>query len=351
MRCDGGAATGVRGARIPGDCTGPIGGDDVDVHVGDLVQRLLPGDPLPLPLAALSHPLERVREPPRVVHALAVAGSLLAAARIEVGDAGIDLLVGAGLLLAPDDPVLDVDVPAAVALVPAVHEVGALGDLVPAATSRDRGLRSPRIGRRLRRGGLRRRRLSSPSTQSKLAHGQRPGCRCPSGTSAGRSPRAMVPSSGSSRQRGRILGEVGEDVLRPAVDDQGVQELRSSHLAASWRSPPAAWRELHRRDRRRADGGTRSGFGARSRRSGPPRRGGVARAVARRRRWGRSRTRRAAATPPCIGGPVRGSAHRRRRGSPRSACDPGTAVRMRAPRPSRGAGSRRCTSGWCPRAG
>ncbi len=129
---DGGTAAGVCGAGVPGNRPGSIGGDDVDVLVGDLIQRLLPGDPLPLPFAPLSHPLEGMEEPARVVHALAVAGAFLAAPRIEVGDAGIDLLVGAGLLLAPHDPVLDIDVPAAVALVPAVHEVGALGDLVPA---------------------------------------------------------------------------------------------------------------------------------------------------------------------------------------------------------------------------
>ena len=68
----------------------------------------------------------------RVVHALAEAGALLAAAGVGVRDVGVGLRVVGDLLLAPDHPVLDVDVPGAVGLVPAVHEVAGAHDLVPA---------------------------------------------------------------------------------------------------------------------------------------------------------------------------------------------------------------------------
>ena len=67
----------------------------------------------------------------RIVHAFAEAGALLATARVEVGNLGANLRIVGRLLLAPYHPVLDVDVPAAVGLVPAVHPVAAANDRVP----------------------------------------------------------------------------------------------------------------------------------------------------------------------------------------------------------------------------
>ena len=104
----------------------------VDHRIGDLAERLIPGDALPLARAAWAHPLQRVLHAGGVVHALAEAAALLAAARVEVRHVRSDLRVVGRLLLAPDDPVLDVDVPGAVGLVPAVHPVAAAHHLVPA---------------------------------------------------------------------------------------------------------------------------------------------------------------------------------------------------------------------------
>jgi hypothetical protein len=127
-----GTAAGLGRSLIPDDGLGPVGGEGVDRDVGDLAQRLLPRDALPSALAPLAHPLERVLETGGVVHPLAVAGPLLTAAGVEVRDFGIRLGVGSHLLLAERDPLLDVDVPGAAPLIPAVHEVGSLGDAVPA---------------------------------------------------------------------------------------------------------------------------------------------------------------------------------------------------------------------------
>ena len=131
MSCRHGADR-VSRAQLPDDAIGTVLLERVENPLGDLAIRLLPGDALPLPGPALSHALERVANARGVVHALAEAGAFLATARVGIGEPGPGLWVLGRLLLAPDESVLHVDVPAAVGLVPAVHEVGALDDLVPA---------------------------------------------------------------------------------------------------------------------------------------------------------------------------------------------------------------------------
>ena len=103
----------------------------VDERAGDLPQSLLPVDALPAARAPLAHALEWILEARRVVHALAVAATLLAAARVEVGHIRTGLRIVAGLLLPPHDAVLHVDVPGAVRLWPAVHEMRASPHSVP----------------------------------------------------------------------------------------------------------------------------------------------------------------------------------------------------------------------------
>ena len=102
----------------------------IDHLLGDLVDRLLPADALPLAGAPLTHPLQGHGEPARPVHQLGVAGPLLAAAGVEVGHTRLGRRVGRGLLLANHDAVLYVEVPlaGAAAVRPAV---GSLGDAVP----------------------------------------------------------------------------------------------------------------------------------------------------------------------------------------------------------------------------
>ena len=121
-----------RGAEVPVDRSGAMlfGRDGFDESVGDFGERLLPGDPLPLAFPALADSLERRGESRPVVHAVAVAGPFLTAARVEIGEIGVGLLVAGDLLLAPDDAVLHIDVPGA-ALIAAVGVVGALGHAIP----------------------------------------------------------------------------------------------------------------------------------------------------------------------------------------------------------------------------
>src|SRR5690606_35694755 len=97
----------------------------VDEAVGDIVHRLLPGDPLPAALAALARPLHRVEHALLAVHVLGMAQALLAAARAVVGRI-LGAAVLALLLLPPDDAVLHIDVEGAGA--GAVGAVGAAGD-------------------------------------------------------------------------------------------------------------------------------------------------------------------------------------------------------------------------------
>ncbi len=125
----GGAQIEVR-TQILVDGVGAVLLGDGHHLLGDLLDRLLPADALPLAAAPLAHALHGDREPARAVHQLRVAGALLAAARIEVRHAGFGGLVPGALLLANDDPVFHVEVPGAGA--PAVGPaVGALGDRVP----------------------------------------------------------------------------------------------------------------------------------------------------------------------------------------------------------------------------
>jgi hypothetical protein len=72
----------------------------IDQCVGDLHQRLVPAHAFEAPGAPLTHATQGVAQTARRVHQGRVAGALLAAARIEVGDVGTDLRIVAGLLLA-----------------------------------------------------------------------------------------------------------------------------------------------------------------------------------------------------------------------------------------------------------
>ena len=127
---------GDRAPHIPDDRSGPVREHGVDGGVRDC--RATP----PPRRCASSCPAPR--SPTRfsgwnrrdaVVHAIAVASPLLAAARIEVGHLGVGLGVVGDLLFAPDHAVFHEDVPRAAALVGAVHVVGALGDAIPAPSA------------------------------------------------------------------------------------------------------------------------------------------------------------------------------------------------------------------------
>jgi hypothetical protein len=115
--------------------------DGVQDVVGDLGQGLVPGDLLPLPLTTLAGPLQGVQHPLRRVQQPAPGRPLLAAHGVHVGDALLDDGQRAGLLLAEDHPVLNVDADRAVAGV-AVHAVGGHEGLVPLPTLTVEVLRS-----------------------------------------------------------------------------------------------------------------------------------------------------------------------------------------------------------------
>src|SRR3972149_10440673 len=84
--------------------------DRVQHRVRDVAERLVPGDALPLALAALrpGGAPQGVLQPLGAVHHAAEAGALLTAARVHVRDAVLDHRVDGGLLLPPDDAVLRV---------------------------------------------------------------------------------------------------------------------------------------------------------------------------------------------------------------------------------------------------
>ena len=103
----------------------------VDDAVGDLGQRLVPGDLLPLALAALACALQRMGQAQAVRHRERVARALLAAARVEVRDGCVGLRIGARRLLVDNGAILHKDVVRAAALIPAVHQVRALRHAVP----------------------------------------------------------------------------------------------------------------------------------------------------------------------------------------------------------------------------
>ena len=60
------------------------------MRVGDVGERLVPGDAFELALAALADALQRMRHAVRRVVAVAPARALLAAHRVHVGNAGLD---------------------------------------------------------------------------------------------------------------------------------------------------------------------------------------------------------------------------------------------------------------------
>ena len=103
----------------------------LDQRGGDLVQGLVPADPLPASLPARAHPPHRMRDPRRAQHHVTATRALLAAARVPVGKLRVRGDVGCGLLLAPDDALAHVEVPRAGG--DAVHVgVGAANHPVPA---------------------------------------------------------------------------------------------------------------------------------------------------------------------------------------------------------------------------
>src|SRR5690606_2186067 len=120
----------VTGALVGLELAGAIFLEDVDDLVGDLLGGLVPGNALPLALAALAGALERIAQTVGLVHGGGVDGALLATARVGVGHVGVHLRVLGDLFLANDDAVLHVDVPGAVAH--AVDAVGGVADAVPA---------------------------------------------------------------------------------------------------------------------------------------------------------------------------------------------------------------------------
>ena len=155
-----------------------------------------------------------------VVHALAEAAALLAAAGVEVGHVRVRLRVVGGLLLAPDDAVLHVDVPGAVGLVPAVHEVGAADDLVPRpafAVDVAPVAVAGRGGRRSRNGGCGaqapRSQTRAPAARHRRRRAGRSGDRPPSLGSC------LLPLDGR-----RVAVEAAEHLL-PLVGDEQVHQL------------------------------------------------------------------------------------------------------------------------------
>jgi len=112
-------APGRRGAlvevrpQVVDNGVAPVCFGDVDQLLGDLPQRLTPADALPTTRAPLTHAFERNAEPTGPVHHIRVAGALLAAPGIEVGQPGLGRLVVRGLLLAHHDAVPDIEIPVA----------------------------------------------------------------------------------------------------------------------------------------------------------------------------------------------------------------------------------------------
>src|SRR3972149_92045 len=96
----GGAAR--RGGR-GGAALGPVLNADVDDLVCDLGERLVPRDALPLAGSSFANAPQRVLDARGVVHQVAVADALLAAARVEVGYRLVGLGVHGVLLLPPDE--------------------------------------------------------------------------------------------------------------------------------------------------------------------------------------------------------------------------------------------------------
>ncbi len=105
-------------------------GQHVDQRFGDLVEGLLPADSLEASGAARPDPLHGVGDARGAQGQITAASALLAAARVEVGNARVRLHVRRRLLLAPDDSFADVQIPGTRRH--AVHiGVGAANHLVP----------------------------------------------------------------------------------------------------------------------------------------------------------------------------------------------------------------------------
>ena len=85
----------------------------VDQRAGYLVEGLVPADALEASRATLADPLQRVGLPRRADQQIAAARALLTATRIPIGNRLVGSRVGSRLLLAPHDPVADVEVPGA----------------------------------------------------------------------------------------------------------------------------------------------------------------------------------------------------------------------------------------------
>src|SRR3972149_4160227 len=102
----------------------------VEDRVGDVGERLLPGDRLELAFAALAHALERLRHAVRPCVYVSPASALLAAHRVHIGDALLDDGQRPALFLSDDLAVLDVDTERAATRI-AVHRVATPDDLFP----------------------------------------------------------------------------------------------------------------------------------------------------------------------------------------------------------------------------
>ena len=88
----------------------------VDDVPGDVGQRFVPGDTLPLAFAARAGALHRMQQAVGLDHLFRMHDALVAAARIGVGNLRIDLRIGGGLLLAGDLSILGEHAPGAIAL-------------------------------------------------------------------------------------------------------------------------------------------------------------------------------------------------------------------------------------------
>ena len=104
--------------------------DRVQDVVRDPRQRLVPGDALPLPFAALAGAPERVQDALRRIEEAAPGGALLAAHGVHVRHAVLDYGQVPRLLFGEDDAVLHEHPVGTVPRV-AVHAVRGPGDLVP----------------------------------------------------------------------------------------------------------------------------------------------------------------------------------------------------------------------------
>src|SRR3990170_642999 len=118
--------------RCKGDDNGrrPLLFHSIEHGVADLGQGLIPGDLLPLPLAAFAGALQWAGDTILGVVQVTPGGALLAAHRVHVGSALVDERQAARLLLADDLAVPSVD-PERTASRVAVDGVAAPGHLVP----------------------------------------------------------------------------------------------------------------------------------------------------------------------------------------------------------------------------